>query len=241
MIKLISLLMWTAAAFLTLILFFIHALILLLFPFDRQRRIAHRQWFWWADAVMALNPYAKLIVSGLENIDKEKAYVIVANHQSIADILVMYRIRAQFKWISKDSLFNIPFFGWSMMMTKYIRLTRDDSSSIQKVYRQAVQWLRKGMSLVFFPEGTRSKTGEMGVFQNGAFKLAIREKVPMLPIAITGTKDVLPKGSWELDQMKVTGRLMILPPIDTSGFKPEEFEKLRDITRSAMEKALCKA
>lgn len=90
----------------------------------------------------------------------------------------------QFKWVAKASLFKVPFIGWSLGLAKHIRLSRGNFSSIKKVYRQAASWLKEGMSVLFFPEGTRSANDEMGQFQNGAFKLAIKEKVPILPVAI---------------------------------------------------------
>ena len=170
------------------------------------------------------------------NIDKQKTYVIVANHLSLADIVVLYQIRAQFKWIAKESLFKLPFLGWCMSLARYVKLSRGKFSSIKSVYREAARWLRKGMSVVFFPEGTRSETGEMKEFQNGAFKLAIKEKKAILPIAIKGTRDAIPKGSW-IFATKVHGTLRVLPPIDTASFKTGDFARLREITRARLKKA----
>jgi len=96
--------------------------------------------------------------------------------------------------------------------------------------------LRGGVSVLFFPEGTRSESGDMGDFQNGAFKLAIKEKVPILPIRLKGTGDAIPKGSW-IFSIKTKGSLKVLPPIETSGFGPADFVKLKNLARSKIDEA----
>lgn len=212
----------------TIALFFVVLFIVVItFPFDKKRKLAHAQCFWWSDCVIKLNPYWKLRVEGLENVDRAKTYVIIANHQSLADIAVLYQIRTQFKWVSKKSLFKLPFVGWCLALTKHIKLERGDFSSIKKLYREAADWLRKDMSVLFFPEGTRSDTDQMNVFQNGAFKLAIKEKKPVLPIRITGTRDAIPKGSWVFEA-KVNATIAVLPAIETEGLNPGDFSALRD-------------
>jgi 1-acyl-sn-glycerol-3-phosphate acyltransferase len=205
----------------------------LLYPFDRKRKIVHAQCFWWADAVTALNPYWDVKVSGLENIDHKRTYVAVSNHQSLADIVLMYKTKMQFKWVAKDSLFRVPLLGWNMSLARHIRLRRGNLSSIRKVYREAGEWLRKGISVVFFPEGTRGSEEGTGEFQNGAFKLAISKKVPILPIAITGTGDAIPKGSWRFTT-RISCAIKVLPPIETAGFLPGDFSRLRDMAREKL-------
>ncbi|MDD5422457.1 MAG: lysophospholipid acyltransferase family protein [Candidatus Omnitrophota bacterium] len=225
---------WIITFTLTAVLFFVMLfLTIILFPFDRKRKIVHAQCFWWAGAVVYSNPYWTLRVSGLENIDHKKTYIVVANHQSLADIAVIYFTRMQFKWVAKAALFKVPFIGWCMSLARHIKLARGNFGSIKKVYREAAGWLRSGVSVLFFPEGTRSGTDEMGDFQNGAFKLAIKEGVPILPISISGTRDTIPKGSW-MFETKVVGVMKVLPPIETAGFSPADFSRLRDITRSAI-------
>ena len=232
-----STLIWAAAVSLTIILFFVmFFLSLILYSFDKKRKIVHAQCFWWASAVLGLNPYWKVRVSGLENIDRNKTYVIVSNHQSMADIAVIYKTKTQFKWVAKESLFRVPFIGWSLALAKHIKLARGELSSIKEVYREAENWLRKDVSVLFFPEGTRSETTKMLEFQNGAFKLAIRERVPVLPLRLEGTGDAIPKGSW-LFKTKVYCSLKVLPAIDTSNYLPGQFAQLRDMARQKMEKA----
>ena len=186
--------------------------------------------------MIALNPFWKVTVEGLRNIDHNKTYVIIANHQSLADIVVVYQTKMQFKWVAKASLFSIPVLGWSMSLGKHVRLERGSFSSVKQIYKEAATWLRKGMSVLFFPEGTRSETGDIKDFQNGAFKLAIREKIPILPIAIRGTGNALPKGNW-LFTSKVQVSLKVLPAIDASKFNISDFAALRDQAREAIKKA----
>lgn len=235
--KLLSLLIWVIITILTASLYFAMLFAAIItFPFDKKRRLAHAQCFWWSDLVITFNPYWNLKVAGMENIDSNRTYIIVANHQSLADIVAAYQTKMQFKWVAKESLFKVPFVGWCMSLAKHIKLERGKFASIKKVYREAACWLRSGMSVLFFPEGTRSETGEMGEFQNGAFKLAIKEKVPILPISIEGTGNAIPKGSWVFST-KVSARLKILPAIETSGFAMADFARLRDMTRQALAKA----
>jgi len=229
-----SLFIWLVGIVLTFALFIVMAFLsLVLYPFDRKRKVAHAQCFWWTDAVTALNPYWDVKVEGLDNIDHKKTYVAVSNHQSLADIVLMYKTRMQFKWVAKDSLFKVPILGWNMSLAKHIRLQRGDFSSIKKVYREAGEWLRRGVSVVFFPEGTRSDNHEIGEFQNGAFKLAIKERVPILPIMIEGTKDAIPKGSWRFTT-RVNCTIKVLAPIDTSDFMPNDFARLRELARTQL-------
>jgi len=233
----LSLSVWITGATLTVILFLVMLfLTVILYPFDKKRKVPHSQCYWWADWVIRLNPYWKVDVSGLENIDHNLTYVIVANHQSLADIVMVYKTKTQFKWVAKDSLFKLPVLGWCMSLAKHIRLSRGDFGSIKTVYRQAAGWLKGGMSVLFFPEGTRSETNQMRDFQNGAFKLAIKERVPILPISIRGTGNAIPKGTWFFTA-KMPATLKILPSIDTSTYKPADFAKLRDLVRSMLESA----
>ena len=233
----ISIAIWVVGSMLTILLFFVEFfLTILLFPFDKKRKIIHAQCFWWADAVIGLNPYWNIAVRGLENIDPHKAYVIVANHQSLGDIAVVYKTRMQFKWIAKESLFKLPFLGWCMSLSKHIRLRRGKYTSIKEAYGEAAGWLRKDISVLFFPEGTRSDTDEMGEFQKGAFTLAIKERKPILPISIKGTREAIPKGGW-IFKGKVSGSLTVLPPVSVEGFERGDSGRLRDLVQQSISQA----
>ena len=235
----LSAIVWAFGMLMTVIIFIAMLLATAITPFDKKRKLAHAQCYWWSDILVGFNPFWKLKVVGIENIDRRRTDVIVVNHQSMADVFMLYKIKTQFKWVAKESLYKIPFFGWCMSLAKHVKLSRGEFGSIKKVYKQAAKWLRDGISVVFFPEGTRSDTEDMQKFLNGAFKLAIKEKKPILPIALSGTGEAMPKGSWVFTG-KAKGSLEVLPAIDTDNFKPSEFEKLKNITKSKLEGAIRK-
>lgn len=234
----ISAFIWVGSGLLTILLFLVvFTLTILLFPFDKKKKITHAQCFWWSDLLISLNPYWSIKASGLEYIDHHKTYVIIANHQSMADIVALYQTKMQFKWVAKASLFKVPFIGWCLSLIKHIKLVRGDFSSIKKIYQEASGWLQKDMSVLFFPEGTRSSSNEMGEFQNGAFKFAIKEKKPILPICLKGTHAVIPKGSWIL-RTKVAAKVIVLESIATDGYGPGDFALLRDTVHLKIQEAL---
>jgi 1-acyl-sn-glycerol-3-phosphate acyltransferase len=233
----LSLIIWIISALLTIAVFFACLFFtIILFPFDKQRRIVHAQSFWWSDAIIGLNPFWDVKVYGLENINPRSTYVITANHQGMADILVLYKTRMQFKWVAKESLFNVPFIGWCLSLGRHIKIARGKFGSIKKIYRESATWLRQDMSVLFFPEGTRSYTDSIKEFQNGAFKLAIKEKKPVLPISIKGTGEVIPKGGWVF-KTRVCGIIKVLPPVETKDFSPGDFRALRDMVYDKLKTA----
>ena len=210
---------------------------ILLRPLDPQQRWAHVLALWWGRSVVAVNPFWRLRVSGRRHLRPGRAYVLVSNHQSLADIAILYGLRRQFKWLAKDSLFRVPFLGWNMRMCGYIPLERGDRQSIGRSFRRALVWLQDGMSVLVFPEGTRSRTGLLGAFKDGAFRLAIQARVPVVPIALSGTRDAIPRGSWRFEH-HVRATLTILPPIETTAYAPDQTDALRERVRSAIADAL---
>lgn len=144
----------------------------------------------------------------------------------MTDIFILYKLRTQFKWVAKADLFNAPFMGWMMSLCEYIKLERGDFSSVKKTYREASSWLRRGISILFFPEGTRSKDGRLQPFQNGAFKIAIKEKADILPVCINGTWNILQKGGWVIKNVWQECSVTVLPPIETNKMDVSDFEDL---------------
>ena len=234
---LISCVIWVVGSIITALMFVsLLFFATILYPFDKMRKVSHAQAFLWSDMLIAMNPYWNIKISGLENIDKAKTYVIVANHQSIADIILLYQTKMQFKWVANEYLFKLPVIGLSMSITKHIKLRKGKLESIKNAYLEASDWLRNGMSIMLFPEGTRSNGYGLKEFQSGAFKLAIKEQVPILPIAIKGTGNAIPRGSW-LFTTKVSGGFKVLEPVETAGTTQDDFEKIRDLVRSRIEAA----
>jgi len=228
-------LIWVAGIIITMAAFLASLVLKIIpFPIPDRGRLVHAQCFWWSDALIALNPYWKLKVEGLENIDHSQAYVIVANHESFADIIIIYKTHMYFKWVAKKDLLKVPIIGGLLRVNDHVILARGEFGSIKVVYRRAAEWLRRGVSMLFFPEGTRSHTDEMNEFQSGAFKLAIREGRPVLPVFIGGTREAIPKGGW-IFKTKVSGRLVVLPPIDTSKYKAADYAGLRDLVRGKLQ------
>jgi 1-acyl-sn-glycerol-3-phosphate acyltransferase len=232
----LSLLIWIVGAVVTAAAFFTSVAIKYWpFPVRDREKLVHAQLYWWSDTLIAMNPFWKLTVTGLENIDHAKTYVVVANHQSLGDIIIIYQIHMYFKWVAKKELLNVPIIGGLLWVNDHVLVSREELSSIKEAYRKAAGLLRSGVSMLFFPEGTRSNTDEMGEFKNGAFKLAIKEGMPVLPVFIGGTREAIPKGGF-IFKTKVSGRLAVLPPIETKNLTTADFEKLRDEVRGKLQK-----
>ncbi len=236
-----STVIWAFASFLTVLLFLAMLLVTAVtFPFDTKRRCQHYLCFWWSDAIIGVNPYWKVAVQGLEKIDRDRSYVIVANHQSMADIVLLFQTRMQFKWIAKSSLFRVPFLGWCMSLARHVRLRRAKLSSVRMAYQEASAWLDEGISVMFFPEGTRSTSGEIQDFYNGAFKLALQKNVAVLPIAIRGTSTAMPKGKWLFNPGGAVN-MTVLPALEPNDFFAGAPEILKDAAREAIHHAVPKS
>ncbi len=225
---LISLYFWIELFGSSAVLFPVAFLIwLVTFPFDRRMYLTHQFSCIWANIVFRLNPLWRLRVSGREHIDHKATYVIVSNHQSGADILVLFTLRIHFKWVSKRSLFFFPFIGWNMAMNRYIALRRGKKSSMHRMMEKSREALRKGNSMMIFPEGTRSKDGRLQPFRSGAFHLALDTHSPILPIVITGTSQAIKKGGFLISKQH-NMHVMILEPIPYQSFKHLEPKQLAD-------------
>lgn len=181
----------------TSIIFFVVALIIWLFTvlFDKKLKALHMLTSFWGSLYLWVMPAWAISSKGREKISKDQTYVIVSNHQSQLDILLAFTLFFPFKWVSKAEIFKVPFIGWNMSLNGYIKLKRGRHGSIKQMLRDCEKMLKTGNSVYLFPEGTRSETGEVRYFKPGAFALAKRLKLPILPIAINGSKDALPKGS----------------------------------------------
>lgn len=183
--------------FLTSSIFFSLALViwLLTYPFDRRLWLLHQLTCFWASLYLWIFPPWTVSVAGRDKIDPRRTYVIVSNHQSLVDILVAFSLFTHFKWVSKAEIFLVPLIGWNMFLNQYVRLDRGRATSIKKMYNACERHLCLGSSVFMFPEGTRSTTGKMRPFKEGAFVLAKRLNLPVLPIVINGSKNALPKNS----------------------------------------------
>jgi 1-acyl-sn-glycerol-3-phosphate acyltransferase len=162
-------------------------------PFDRRKVVLHRFTCFWGSLYSWLNPAWPVQLDGRDQIDESQACVFVANHLSLLDILVLFRLFKHFKWVSKIENFRIPLIGWNMSLNQYIPLRRGDRSSVIQMMRECERTLLSGNSIMMFPEGTRSPSGRMRGFKPGAFELARKTGSPIQPIVIQGTAHALPK------------------------------------------------
>ena len=183
------------------------------FLFDRKRRWLHAMSQLWAKFAVYGTALSNLKVEGLENIKRGKHYVIAANHQSMLDILlVLAALPVHYKFMAKKELFVWPFIGWHMGLAGYIPIDREDPEGRKNAFHGAQRMLERGVSVLFFPEGTRSLDGQIHPFKMGAFKAAQEAGIPVLPVVIDGTADAVPKKSWKL-RKKVGFRVSIGKPI----------------------------
>ncbi len=215
--RVLSLLFWIFVAVSSILLYPIALVIWVLTVFDRRRVVLHRFTCFWASLYTWLNPAWQVCIEGREKIRRNAAYVMVANHQSLLDILVLFRLFAHFKWVSKAENFRLPFVGWNMTLNRYIKLRRGSGESIAHMMQACERTLRTGSSVMIFPEGTRSGDGRLQHFRHGAFTLAQRAGVPLLPIVVEGTAGALPKRGFVL-QGRHTIRIRVLDEIPYESF-----------------------
>lgn len=213
-----SFLFWAFFALSCVVLFFgAMAIFLLATPFDRNRRLLHLYSCAWAQLYFWVNPLWSLRVEGRENLPWEGPAVLVSNHESLGDILVLFGLYRPFKWVSKQSVFNVPFLGWNMRLNGYVGLVRGNRESVVKMLEACERWLRRGVPILMFPEGTRSPDGEVKAFKDGAFQLAVKLGCPVIPIALNGTARSLPKHGFVLREPAAC-HVRVLPPVDTTRF-----------------------
>jgi len=166
---------------------------ILALPFDRKRKAMHAMLILHGLVLSYAVPIWKINIEGRKKAVKGAIYVIICNHQSILDILLVNSLRYRFKWISKIENTKLPFIGWYLKMAAYITVDRGNSESKEKMMGESLKCLRDGTSIMIFPEGTRSTDGQIGFFKRGAFQMALTAKVPILPVVIDGTGGILPK------------------------------------------------
>lgn len=202
--------------------------------FDPRRVLLHRFTTLWASLYTWCNPLWRTTVIGRARIDPHRAYVMVANHLSLVDIFALYRLDTHFKWVSKIENFRLPFIGWNMWLNGYVPLRRGDRDSVVAMLTACERLLRAGNSIMMFPEGTRSKTGELRPFKPGAFELALRTGAPILPILVDGTFTALPKHGFRIGRAQL--HVEVLPPIEVDP-EHDDAEGLCERTRARIAEA----
>ena len=193
----------------------------------------------WAWAYQSLVIFWRLQLTGREKIPWNRPVVLVANHRSFVDILALYKVRRPFKWVSKSENFKIPFIGMVLSLTNCVRIQRGSIRAGHQFISQAELEIKKGSSVMIFPEGTRSKTGKMRSFQDGAFVLARKMNCGMIPIAHIGSEKALHSGkdSWVV-QGKTNINISILDEISAEQVAKMEVDELKSHVYGLLEEGI---
>lgn len=213
------------------------SLIVLLGIFDAHGKRVYRINQFWTWIILRVGGVSLKVV-GLEQIDPRQQYVFMVNHQSNIDIpvLVQALLSFQLRWIAKRELLWVPFFGWAMWASKHIIVDRANRSDAIKSLQRARQRIAAGISVVVFPEGTRSRDGKLLQFKKGGFLLALQTGRPIVPVTINGSRHVLAPGAWRLKSGTV--EVTIDQPIAVSGFRPGNLRILSGQVRQTIERHL---
>lgn len=191
----------------------------------------------WAWLILALGGVA-IRVYGLEGLDARQRYLFMVNHQSNIDIPVLLQSLPgfQLRWIAKRELLWVPFFGWAMWAGKHIAVDRTDGAGALSSLKKAARRMASGISVVVFPEGTRSIDGRLLPFKRGGFLLAAKTGTPIVPVTISGSGKILPKGAWRLRSGTIDVHLS--EPIRINDYRPGTLRALADQVQQTIEKRL---
>ena len=213
-------------------------LLVVTWPFDRNRLVAGRFLRLCGAFVSRTFPFWRIRIEGRWP-SGQGPFVVVANHQSLLDILLISNIPHEMKWVAKRSLFDVPWIGWTFHMSGDIPIDRGDAASAAAVLAKARRYLDRGMSVMIFPEGTRSRDGKLLPFKGGAFKLAVDAGVAVLPMVVCGTAQGMPKGSPWVRPARL--RVRILEPVPVAGVQAGDARalvRLKDDVRQRIARAL---
>jgi len=229
---------WFTFVSTTSVLFFLIALLIWIItrPFDRRLVVLQHFTCFWAALYTWIVPAWRITIEGRELLPRKTPHVVVSNHQSLLDILVIFNLFFQFKFVSKVEIFRIPLIGWNMVLNKYIKLKRGDKKSVAQMLRDCENALAQGSSVLIFPEGTRSPDGRIKKFKAGAFVVAQKMKAPILPVVISGTNSALPKHSMNFHG-RHNIRIRVLEPIAYESFAPLSAEDTASMVREVIVKA----
>jgi 1-acyl-sn-glycerol-3-phosphate acyltransferase len=229
--RIIDVWVWTAIVVILLVGTPIAALLRLVTAlFDPGRYVVGRFFRLMGVAAVKVNPHWHFSTDGVRIADPRRPYVAVSNHESYADIFLISHLPWEMKWLAKDALFRIPFMGWSMRLAGDISVKRGARGSGAAALAACRDRLAKRVSIMIFPEGTRSKGGELLPFKPGAFALAVETGAPILPIVVAGTRHAMAKGSFRFRDATAVAR--VLPPIPVDGMSSADVPALRDRVRT---------
>ena len=230
LLKVKSALIWTGIALLTI---FWLPFVALFWLFERTkakywtgflfRKLGHAYTF--------VNPAWKISIErDVKGINPRRPFIVVCNHQSHADVPLISRLPWDMKWVAKSDIFKVPFVGWMMRMAQDIPVYRKSKNKKAMTIQNAQEAISGRSSVMFFPEGTRSKDGRVLRFTDGAFIVAIKNQIPILPLVIDGSSNCLPKNDWVFKNISHV-RLKVLQPIETTGMTMDDLAEIRDRVR----------
>ena len=233
-----SIIVWLLGISFMVIMFPVTFIIwLIVLPFDRNRIIMHWLLVYQGLILSRLIPIWKIYIEGREKAVKGTTYVIISNHQSILDILLINCLRYRFKWISKIENNKVLVLGWYLRMADYITVDRGNKESKEEMLEKSYQALKRGNSIMIFPEGTRSLNKQIGFFKRGAFQLAMKADRPILPIIIDGTGGILPKHGLIFNSGHKI-RIRVLDPVLPESFDTDNPDGLAQNFNTFMTRAL---
>lgn len=226
----LSLLFWGSCVLLVIlwtpIVFFYR---LATFRSDPDRYRVGRLFHSIAVVAVRLNPFWDFRVVDDIHPDPRRPYVFVANHSSSADAFLLAMLPWEMKWLGKKSIFDIPLLGWQMRVAGDVEVERGNKESAREAMVQLRERLERKLSVLLFPEGTRSSDGSVGPFREGAFRLAIEAGVDVVPLAVSGTAESLPKRS--ITFRKTSASVTVLPPVPTKGLTTADSARLAETVR----------
>ena len=209
-------------------------LIVSLGPFDRKGKLAYGVGRLWARMILKIG-CIHLKVQGLDRLDPSRQYIFMANHQSNIDIPVLAQTLSKFqlRWLAKKELLLVPLFGWALWASRHIVVDRSNRSKAMASLRKAKERIAGGISVVIFPEGTRSSDGQLLPFKRGGFVLALQTQTPIVPITINGSGAILPKGDWRLRGGEI--EVIVSDPISLEQVHPGNLRSLLSQVRGIIE------
>ncbi len=230
MIQTVCIIVWTV-----LVTFFWGIVIILASFIIRNENFTHNLAKIWAKSILFAGRI-RVTVTGYSNIDPGRSYIYMSNHQSNFDIPVLLAyLDTQFRWLAKAELFKIPIFGYAMKRAGHISIDRSNRKSAFESLKEAAKKIRNGVSVLIFPEGTRSRDGNIRPFKKGGFALAVDSGVPVVPIVIHGTWSIMSKKGIRIKPGNVV--IEILKPIETSDYT----RKTRDDLMGKVDQAICRS
>jgi 1-acyl-sn-glycerol-3-phosphate acyltransferase len=203
-------------------------------PFDRTGRLANRFVTYWAWGILKIGGI-RISVHGLERLDPHRHYIFIANHQSYIDIPTMIQALPgfQLRWIAKKELLRIPIFGWAMWSAKHIVVDRFNLAKARASLRKAQKRIKEGVSVVIFPEGTRSSHRELLPFKKGGFVLALKTQVPVVPVTIIGSANIWPRSDWRVKKGKID--VIVSEPKSMNQYRVGNIQELTKSVRTEIE------